>query len=121
MSKPRKCYHITASKKARVFAKTDGLCWYCGEPADNVDHFIPLNPPTELREYLKECGIFPGFPPSSTVNMIPACRTCNNFKGNKTVEHWRARIQNRIGGPFRFYGETALPPSPLDKVPTTAV
>ena len=90
-------------------AKTDRLCWYCGEPADTIDHFIP-NKPTK-RTLVQLQRHYPGIvksAPKHRPNLLPACQACNGYKENKLLQDWRSEIENRIGQPFRFYGETVL-------------
>jgi len=57
--------------------KRDGaICQYCNEPAPDgeVDHIIPLS----------KGGL------DVLDNLVWSCRSCNNSKGNKTLEEWRA-------------------------------
>lgn len=90
-------------------AKTSRLCWYCGEDADSLDHFIPNKISFEALELLRL--YYPGIEkpaPKERSNIIAACKTCNQHKSNRLVESWRREIEMRIGTKFRFYGETVL-------------
>lgn len=51
-------------------------CLYCGETAEQIDHFIPLS----------RGG------PHTIDNLVPACAACNVSKGNKLPDtEWRGR------------------------------
>lgn len=77
----------------KVWAKTDGRCWYCGialiakhivPPPDHqftVDHLVPRVPcePRTQRNSLN----------GGLDNCVPACRLCNNRKGGLTLEEFR--------------------------------
>lgn len=58
------------SRRDTIYAKTVGVCFYCGEPISRyrftIDHFIP-------RSKGGSDGIF---------NLVPACRRCNTTKRN---------------------------------------
>lgn len=77
------------NKKARqaVYDKCGGHCGYCGRvieiTAMQVDHMLPLRRivSPELAEWVK-----------STDNLMPACRSCNHYKRNSTVEEFRASM-----------------------------
>ena len=62
-----------AKIKGAVRAKTDGLCFYCGEAGEITDHFIPIaKGGSDLLD-----------------NLFPCCRACNNSKGDHLLEDWR--------------------------------
>lgn len=48
--------------------RRDGACAYCGGPADTVDHVVPRS----------RGG------PSTWINLVAACFTCNSFKADRT-------------------------------------
>lgn len=48
----------------------DPLCTYCGEPADTIDHIVPIIKGGD----------------SSRENLTPACRSCNRKKSSMSVE-----------------------------------
>ena len=65
----------------RVQARVDlygGLCFYCGDPADTLEHRIPVaaRPSNGVVNF-----------PS---NIVPACRSCNSSKGTYLVTEWLA-------------------------------
>lgn len=55
----------------------NALCHYCGEKAENVDHFVPRSKggSNELS------------------NKVPACCLCNSMKGNMLFDEFIARIE----------------------------
>lgn len=55
-----------------VFERFEGLCAYCSEPADTLDHVIPVKLSGE----------------SARGNLLPACRSCNCRKRTKTIEEF---------------------------------
>lgn len=69
---------------ARVFGVKEvdrlfpnALCYYCGEKAENVDHFVP-----RAKGGSNELS-----------NKVPACSPCNSMKGNMLFEEFVARIE----------------------------
>lgn len=69
--------------KEAVYAKTNGLCWYCGyEVSDkpeshfsraNIDHVVPVS----------KGGT------DDLTNLVPSCFQCNITKGTQTLEEFR--------------------------------
>ena len=49
-----------------------GICFYCGDRADVVDH---ITPESRGGKSIKE-------------NLIAACNSCNLIKGNRTFHEW---------------------------------
>lgn len=72
---------LTPKERQAVYNLTGGKCAYCGEPiafADmQVDHVIPL----------RKGGA------DALDNMLPACRSCNHYKGSLTVEQFRKTVE----------------------------
>lgn len=70
---------LTKAERLMVYKKTDGHCAYCGCDLDfkdmQVDHVVPLH-----------CG-----GEDTMDNMLPACRSCNHYKGTSTVESFRKK------------------------------
>lgn len=52
-------------------------CFYCGGPADSIDHLTPL----------ALGGLDVGW------NLVPACCNCNNRKGTKPALSWLAELE----------------------------
>jgi 5-methylcytosine-specific restriction endonuclease McrA len=78
---------MTASRKERradVYAKCGGRCGYCGHSitieAMQIDHIHPkVDGGTDALE-----------------NLLPSCRTCNNYKLFWSLEKFRAMVADQI-------------------------
>lgn len=72
---------VPAVTRSIVWAKNDGLCWYCGDCiADgwfHVDHKVPR---------CKGGG-------DDIDNLLPSCPTCNMEKGAKDYEEYRELLR----------------------------
>jgi len=93
-----KRYRVDTRKKSKVYQKSNGKCWYCGEKLTDevlydengkavvtislwhVDHLYPLS---------KGGGY-------EIENLVPACRACNSIKSNKTLEEFRSIQGNKV-------------------------
>ena len=75
---------VPINKRAAVWDRTGGRCWYCG---------VQTNP---WRDYCIE-HVLPQARGGSHdyENLAPACRTCNLRKKDKTLEEFRAYLQSR--------------------------
>ena len=102
--------------RKRVYAKTGGLCWYCGDEADTVDHFIPL----DMHKRKTHNQRFPwlsGLRRRGFVNLVPACEDCNQLKTNLLLHEFRGKAEGMeqckyhrgADGRVRFFGERFLP------------
>lgn len=89
MYEPPKRRKLTKAERKTVYDKCAGHCAYCGReifPREmQVDHVIPM----ELYEAYAANGI----DLDSINNMLPACRSCNNYKSSLTLEKFRAAIE----------------------------
>ena len=65
---------VSVAEYREIVAIFDGACAYCGEPADTVDHVIPLSRGGQ----------------HDPANLVPACRACNFEKHTKTFDEWVA-------------------------------
>jgi len=104
------------STRAKVFAKTDGHCAYCGKPLDPfvgwaIDHAVPRS----------QDG------PDSLWNLFPACRRCNSRKRDRRVEEYASwyvfQISERVRQTIlEFLDEPAIVwySEPIDKHPAIA-
>lgn len=79
-----------AERKA-VWDKSGGVCWYCGEALPergwHADHAEPVLriPGRMIRAH------------NDTVeNTVPACRSCNLFKGGMGVETFREQLEAQV-------------------------
>lgn len=89
MYEPPKRRRLTREERETIYQKTHGHCAYCGRPLKfeemQVDHVIPM----EFYESYKTRG-----EDIDTIdNMLPACRSCNNYKSTLTVEKFRDYIE----------------------------
>lgn len=77
---------LTQAEREAVYLKTNGHCAYCGRRLRfeemQVDHVRPL------ARYVN-----PG--PDTVENMLPACRSCNHYKGSNTLEGFRAMLERQ--------------------------
>lgn len=99
---------LRPSRRRKLFESTKGHCWYCGAPADTVDHVIPIRPRPETKRKLLSMGIAPVTCSRNRLNnLLPACIDCNHFKENFTLEEWRKKLAEITFSPyFFFWGET---------------
>jgi hypothetical protein len=79
--------------RKRIWAKSGGLCWYCGSLAHQVDHIDPV--------------VLHGS--NSISNKVPVCRWCNKSKRGQPLEIWRAKMALKMGLAFteaqrRYWG-----------------
>jgi 5-methylcytosine-specific restriction endonuclease McrA len=69
-----------------VFARDSGTCQYCGARAENLDHVVPRSRGgTHTWE-----------------NVVAACRSCNNRKGNRTPSEVGLRLAREPEAPRRM-------------------
>ena len=65
-----------------IFNKYDGHCAYCGKKIEfddmTIDHIIPLS---------KNGG-------NDLANTIPSCQLCNNQKADRSIEEFRAFLED---------------------------
>lgn len=79
---PRKRRKLTTTERQAVYGKCGGRCAYCGcELAFKdmqADHVVSLYGHGGADE---------------PDNMLPACRSCNHYKGSSTLENFRKNIE----------------------------
>lgn len=76
---------LTKAERMAVYQKTNGHCAYCGCLINfsemQADHVVPLH-----------CG-----GEDTLDNLLPACRSCNHYKGTSTVESFRKKVEAMPG------------------------
>lgn len=73
-----------STKRALIFDKSGGRCWYCGSVAEQVDHVNPV--------------ILGG--KDNIDNLVPVCKWCNKSKRGYPLEVWRQRLALKMGIAF---------------------
>lgn len=81
MYEPPKRRRLTKAERQAVYDKCNGHCAYCGIELPisrmQVDHVEPFS----LTEK------------DTIENMLPACRSCNNYKSSLTLEKFRQAVE----------------------------
>lgn len=104
------------TKREKVYHKSNGRCWDCGESLletdFEVDHFIPLR-----RDEGKEDKSL-----NNISNLVPSCRECNRYKTVFTIEEFRKELESQVARAyaysknFRFalkYNQVAIDKKPI--------
>ncbi|MGE4484582.1 MAG: HNH endonuclease [Oscillospiraceae bacterium] len=85
---PKRC-KLSKSNRQTIYDKCGGHCAYCGREITmgemQADHFIPME--------LSEAYAAIGQDLDTIENMLPACRSCNNYKSSLTLEKFRSAIE----------------------------
>ena len=76
-------------KRARVLARLEGDCIYCGDKASTTDHFKPV---VALN------GLPTGYC-SDAWNVVPCCITCNSSKSNDSWRKFMSRTNGKAPKP----------------------
>ena len=80
---------FSPAEREAVFAKTGERCAYCGCELTlrtmQIDHVVPL----EFYDAYKSMGQ----DLNAMDNLLPACRSCNNYKHTLTLDKFRAAIE----------------------------
>ena len=83
---------ISKKMREQVYERYDGHCAYCGVEIEykdmQVDHMVPLR-----KGGSNDIG-----------NLLPACRSCNNYKHTLTVKQFRQYINELV---HRLYRDSA--------------
>lgn len=69
-------YHKWRKVRAKVIARDNGICQYCGEPGNEADHIVSR----------KRGG------DDSIDNLVCACRRCNNRKSSSELSVFLERL-----------------------------
>ena len=115
MSQPKKRGKKIKIDRHAVYNKLNGRCAYCGEKIGfkqmQVDHIRPQSlfyvgsVHKKLKNHVHK---IPEYHVDDIRNLNPACRICNYWKHNFSVEEFRNEIQQqpkrlmRDSGKFRF-------------------
>jgi len=90
--KPEKRHYPRITRK-QLLAKTNGLCYYCGEKLEfltfTADHIVPQVSGGE----------------DDADNLVPCCKSCNSAKGSKSLDDFRfyremQKFQQKTGVAF---------------------
>lgn len=79
------------NKRQRIWNKSSGVCWYCGDDLKggwHTDHFLPLkrNPDKTVTN-----------PENDNIkNLVPSCSSCNIMKSDMDIEGFRWLIGNFV-------------------------
>jgi 5-methylcytosine-specific restriction endonuclease McrA len=89
--------------RKRILARDGYTCHYCGQPADTVDHILPVSKHPDQA--------------MSPDNCVSACRTCNSRKGSRSQGSFLAQTFAPPVFPAYSLPETrvAQPASPFSK------
>lgn len=83
--------------RQKVYQKYSGRCGYCGENITikemQIDHIIPIYRNHTPQE-LSEMNIIRGT--NDLKNLMPSCKSCNNYKKTLTVEKFRIEMQKQV-------------------------
>ena len=78
---------IPKTERHIIYRKCDGRCCYCGKKIDfkemQVDHYFPFS----MALYYSHVII------DDTVNLMPACRSCNHYKRGDTPRAFKDKIK----------------------------
>ena len=89
MYEPPKRRKLTKAERQAVYDKCGGHCAYCGFEIPigkmQADHVIPM---TYYESYK-----FIGEDIDNIGNMLPSCRSCNNYKHSLMLESFRSAIE----------------------------
>jgi len=85
---------LTKKQRQQVFAKSNGVCWYCGcnlpEKGWHADHFVCLH-----RNYYGK-GKHRNADLDVVSNHVPSCAPCNLFKRTWSIEEFRGEITLQV-------------------------
>lgn len=89
---PPKRKQLTKSERQEVYDKCGGHCAYCGCEIAlkdmQVDHIVPM-----ARCFDCYCQHKTAEELDVMSNYLPACRSCNHYKGSSTLENFRKNIE----------------------------
>jgi 5-methylcytosine-specific restriction endonuclease McrA len=121
---------LTKKQREQLFNKYGGRCAYCGCELQKIWHADHIKPIIREFEFVKKgkyhvpkcTGGIENPDLDNFENLNPACMECNLHKSSGTVEHFRAKLSEKIpqlerySKDFRFarkFGQVELTPSPI--------
>lgn len=91
---------IPKSIRQAVFNKFNGHCAYCGKELAykdmQVDHAIAFAQSVYGRDWFKVSEMIYDGSINEIENLMPACRTCNFYKGGGDIEQFRTKIKSQL-------------------------
>lgn len=90
MNTKAKRYNWSDKTRDRVLAKTGGVCYYCGRKLENENVLDWGGKVVAVQHYWNVDHMLPVSKGGTNdiENLAPACKGCNSFKGNMTVEEF---------------------------------
>lgn len=80
---------LSKAERQKIYSKTNGRCAYCGCEITlqqmQVDHVIPME--------FYDAYMSMGQDLNNADNLLPACRSCNNYKHTLTLGKFRAALE----------------------------
>lgn len=111
--------HISKSTRLKVYEKYNGHCAYCGCELAlkemQVDHLLPIE--RFQKSYQKK-----GVDIDTILYYMPACKSCNHYKSDSTLDDFRKRLEKQVdvlmrdNATFRIavrYGSVIPNPKPI--------
>ena len=103
---------ISKEMRHLVYMKYNGHCAYCGKAIFKddmqVDHAIPLAGVWYGKDRKKVADMIEDDSINAIENLMPACRSCNYYKGVGDIEQFRYRIMNELDHTCRGTFQTRL-------------
>ena len=102
---------ISKTIRQQVYDKYNGHCAYCGKEIElkdmQVDHIVPIfladySTRDDVKRVVEEGKI------NVIDNYMPACRSCNFYKGVCDIDGFRERIKNELDHTCRQSFQTRL-------------
>lgn len=83
--------------REQIHKKCNGKCAYCGEKITvkemQIDHVVPLYR-NHTNTELSAMSVIRGT--NEDENLMPSCKSCNNYKKTLTLEKFRNEMQKQV-------------------------
>ena len=103
---------IPKKTRQEVYEKYEGHCAYCGKEINikdmQVDHAIPFAGEWYGRNRKEVADMIEDGSINDISNLMPACRSCNFYKGGGDIESFRYKIQVQLSVSCRSTFQTRL-------------